>query len=124
MEKLSADQDGFTSHSLQVLAVQDEDEEAEPEKPAKKAVKEEAVFAGNKNLRSEDQKYREIHDDRHAPLLPAVPLLLTFPGTAGPVWVTTSDICRMLKALLPDAALQALLLHAWDAFSRDLLQAQ
>ncbi|CAL5222238.1 g4572 [Coccomyxa viridis] len=42
----------------------DEEEEAEPEKPAKKPVKEEAVFAGNKNLRSEDQKYREINDDR------------------------------------------------------------
>ncbi len=48
-------------------SVQDEEEEAEPEKPAKKPVKEEAVFAGNKNLRSEDQKYREINDDRQAP---------------------------------------------------------
>ena len=46
------------------MSVQDEEEEAEPEQPAKKPVKEEAVFAGNKNLRSEDQKYREINDDR------------------------------------------------------------
>ena len=38
----------------------------EPEQPAKKPVTEEAVFAGNKNLRSEDQKYREINDDRQA----------------------------------------------------------
>ena len=50
------------------MRLQDADEEeAEPEKPVKKAVKEEALFAGNKNLRSEDQKYREIHDDRRAP---------------------------------------------------------
>ena len=53
------------------MSMQDEEEEAEPEKPAKKAPKEEAMFAGNKNLRSEDQKYREIHDDRQASLLHA-----------------------------------------------------
>ncbi len=46
--------------------MQDEEEEVEPEQPAKKPVTEEAVFAGNKNLRSEDQKYREINDDRQA----------------------------------------------------------
>ena len=44
--------------------LQGEEEEAAPEKPAKKAVREEDVFAGNKNLRSEDVKFREIHDDR------------------------------------------------------------
>ena len=65
------------------MSVQDEEEEAEPEQPAKKPVKEEAVFAGNKNLRSEDQKYREINDDRqviptHMPelCLPDAPPLL------------------------------------------------
>ena len=44
--------------------LQGEEEEAAPEKPAKKPVREEDVFAGNKNLRSEDVKFREIHDDR------------------------------------------------------------
>ena len=48
--------------------LQGEEEEAEPEKPAKKQVREEDVFAGNKNLRSEDQKFREMHDDRQVPL--------------------------------------------------------
>ena len=46
-----------------LLAAQD-DEEAAKEKPAKKQPREEEVFAGNKNLRSEDQKFREMHDDR------------------------------------------------------------
>ncbi|CAK0786832.1 hypothetical protein CVIRNUC_010046 [Coccomyxa viridis] len=41
-----------------------EEEEAASEKPAKKPVREEDVFAGNKNLRSEDVKFREMHDDR------------------------------------------------------------
>lgn len=45
------------------LAAQD-DEEAVKEKPAKKQTREEDVFAGNKNLRSDDQKFREMHDDR------------------------------------------------------------
>ncbi len=46
-------------------AAQDEEEVAS-EKPAKKQTREEDVFAGNKNLRSEDQKFREMHDDRLA----------------------------------------------------------
>lgn len=45
-------------------------EEEEPaEEPARKQVKEEDVFAGNKNLRSEDQKFREMHDDRWTQIL-------------------------------------------------------
>ena len=60
-------------HLLHV-SVQDEEEEAEPEQPAKKPVKEEAVFAGNKHLRSEDQKYREINDDRQVASTHAIDL--------------------------------------------------
>ena len=55
--------------------MQGEEEEAAPEKPAKKPVREEDVFAGNKNLRSEDVKFREMHDDRcGAPAPAALPL--------------------------------------------------
>ena len=103
------------------LRVQDEEEEAEPEKPVKKAAKEEGLFAGNKNLRSEDQKYREIHDDRRAPPLPALVLPLAPLGTAGLVWSLHLHTCCMLEMHLPDTVLRALLPHAWDASSRILL---
>ena len=55
--------------------LQGEEDEAAPEKPAKKPVREEDVFAGNKNLRSEDVKFREMHDDRCAGSCPENPAL-------------------------------------------------
>ena len=58
---LRSSKDGLTRALLQ-----GEEEEAAPEKPTKKPAREEDVFAGNKNLRSEDVKFREMHDDRCA----------------------------------------------------------
>ena len=69
--------------------LQGEEEEAAPEKPAKKPVREEDVFAGNKNLRSEDVKFREMHDDRCAGSCPENPAL-AWPAQHGfraqPAW--------------------------------------
>ena len=62
--------------------MQGEEEVAAPEKPAMKQIREEDVFAGNKNLRSEDQKFREMHDDRHGCSCPCNPAL-AWPAKCG-----------------------------------------
>ena len=62
--------------------MQGEEEVAAPEKPAMKPASEEDVFAGNKNLRSEDQKYREMHDDRFGAPAPATLPLPGLPSVA------------------------------------------
>ncbi len=43
-----------------------ENEEEEEKQPAPKAPRDKDVFAGNKNLRSEDNKFRERDQDRCA----------------------------------------------------------
>ena len=90
------------------LAAQD-DEEAAKEKPAKKQTREEDVFAGNKNLRSDDQKFREMHDDRltcHT-LVIACKHLIIHSGRLVP-WMTCSMTYTPKRGLCIPAPKQAL----------------